>query len=114
MTQTRYSTEIFEFPTLATSKRGRQKLWLKINGDMQRVWVSEKGDVVHELLVKNQWVVEREYHVSDASVPDLFKSQGCQFCQEEGPKAPLEWRFCPRCGAAIRRRGRGRHKPIGN
>lgn len=114
MTQHRYSTELFEFPTLATSKRGREKLWLKINGDMLRVWVSEKGDVIHEILVKGTWVIDREYHVSEAAVPDLFKSQGCQFCQGEAPTVQREWRFCPHCGATIRRRGRGRHIPTGN
>lgn len=112
--QNRYGEEIFEFPTLATSKRGRQKIMLKISSEMQRVWVSDKGLVIHELLVRNKWVVEREYHVSDARVPDLFKSQGCQFCQGEAPSVQREWRFCPHCGAAIRRRGSKRHKPIGS
>lgn len=114
MIQHRYDEEIFEFPTLATSKRGRQKIMLKISTDMSRVWVSERGLVIHELLVKNQWVVEREYHISEAAVPDIFKSQGCQFCREEGPEFQPAWRFCPHCGAAIRRQGRARRKPIGS
>lgn len=112
--QNRYGEEIFEFPTLATSKRGRQKIMLKLSSDMERVWVSDKGLVIHELLVRNKWVVEREYHVSDARVPDLFKSQGCQFCQGEAQSIPREWRFCPHCGAAIRRRGSKRRTPIGS
>jgi len=114
MTQQRYGQEIFEFPTLATSKQGRKKIMLKISTGMQRVWVSDKGDVIHELLVKNQWVVEREYHVSEAAVPDIFKSQGCQFCQGEAREVPREWRFCPHCGAAIQHRARARRTPIGN
>lgn len=112
--QHKHGPEIFEFPTLATSRRGRQKIMLKIDSPLQRVWVSEKGDVVHELLVKNKWLIEREYHVSDAALPDLFKSQGCQFCQGEAPKFQREWRFCPHCGAAIRRRAPKRRRPIGN
>lgn len=112
--QNRYGEEILEFPTLATSKRGRQKIMLKLSSDMQRVWVSDKGLVIHELLVKNQWVVEREYHVSDARVPDLFKYQGCRFCQGEGREVQSSWRFCPHCGAAIQRRGRGCRTPKGS
>lgn len=112
--QNRYGNEIFEIPTLATSKRGREKIWLKISNEMERVWVSDKGDVIHELLVKKQWVVDREYHVSDAAVPDLFKSLNCQFCQGEAPTVQPAWRFCPHCGGAILRRGSKRRKPIGN
>jgi hypothetical protein len=114
MIQHRHGTEIFDFPTLATSKRGRQKIMLKISNDMERVWVSDKGDVIHELFVKRKWVVEREYHVSDAAVPDIFKSQGCQFCQGEAPTVQRDWRFCPHCGAAIQRRGQGRRIPKGS
>ncbi len=112
--QNQHGEEIFEFPTLATSKRGRHKIMLKISSELERVWVSDKGLVIHELLVRNKWVVEREYHVSDARVPDLFKSQGCQFCQVEAPTVQREWRFCPHCGAAILRRGRGYRTPIGS
>jgi hypothetical protein len=110
----KHGPEIFEFPTLATSRKGRQKIMLKVSTDMERVWVSDKGMVTHELLVRTKWVVEREYHVSDAAVPDIFKSQGCQFCQGEAPEVQREWRFCPRCGATIQRRGRGYRRPKGS
>ena len=111
MAPNKHGFGILEFPTLATSAAGARKLALKISNEMERVWVTDDGYVVHEINVHGKWKESDRYALEDGEPVNMFTNQGCRFCQEGAQALPALWRFCPRCGVAIRRRGRGHRTP---
>lgn len=99
-----YSHELLSFPDIAVSRRGRDKIRLKIARDGERIWITDDGLIVHEIDVKGHWKVYREYHASESVCADLFRVTGCLTCSGEGEPISSSWRFCPQCGAKIPRR----------
>lgn len=112
----RRGRELLEMATITTTRQGRARLELKISTELERVWVRNNSEVIRQLLVRNRWETVDTYPLDSTQVPNLFapRSPGCQSCPESAREVPPEWKFCPRCGAPIRRRARGRRTPRKN
>jgi hypothetical protein len=108
----RRGNELLDYPTLATAQERRSRLELKVSTDMERIWLRDRREVVRELRVGSKWVVVERYPLGGDPVPNLFKSPDCRKCcsREMGEL----WRFCPHCGAPIRRRVPKRRTPTKN
>ena len=116
----RRGLELLDYPTLATSKEGKTTLSLKVSSEMERIWVTNKHEVIRQVKVGRRWSIVDRYSLAEAHAAAVsvweqhFKSRGCQFCQGAAREIQPRWLFCPHCGAPIRRRGRARRTPTDN